>query len=258
MLCAFYYSPTRSIIGYTKTRQYQRMFMMNQNYYRPRIWELDFLRGIAILLMVFFHLMFDLNHFFQVSVIYDSGIIYYIGKFSAVLFILIAGVSCSLSRNNLRRGIQLLILGLMITLVTNLTVPGLNIIFGILHFLGTSIIIYHFAPSLRPGWLYLLGVLTIVIGNTFYQITMPNNFLAPLGLMGNNFYSADYYPLFPWFGLFLMGTASGKLAYSTKRSLFHENPHNHWLEFLGRHSLVIYLVHQPILLLILYPIFKLF
>lgn len=229
---------------------------MHQKNSTTRIWELDFLRGIAILLMIFFHFMFDLKEFFQVAVSYDSGFIYYIGKLAAILFIFIAGVSCSLSRNNLRRGSKIFVLGLMITLVTNLTVPGLNIIFGILHFLGVSIIIYQYAGSLRPCLLYLLGVLTIIIGNTLDQITLPNNFLAPLGLLGDDFYSADYYPLFPWFGLFLFGTASGKLAYTSKKSLFHRSPNNHWLEFLGKHSLVIYLAHQPILLLVLYPILK--
>lgn len=223
-----------------------------------RIWELDFLRGLAILLMVFFHLMFDLNEFFQVPIPYEHGVVYFIGRLAAVLFILLAGISCSLSRNNLRRGMKILAWGLVVTLVTSIAVPGLNIFFGILHFLGTSILLYHLIHELRPSLLFILGVLTIATGYAFEQITMPNHLLAPLGLLGDDFYSADYYPLFPWFGLFLWGTAFGKCLYPSKSSLFPGKPAHHLLSYLGKHSLWIYLLHQPILLLVLYPIFALF
>lgn len=222
-----------------------------------RIWEIDYLRGLAILLMVFFHLMYDLNEFFNLPITYDSGWIYYIGKLAASLFIILAGISCSLSSNNVRRGLKIFALGLLITVVTYLTVPETNIIFGILHFLGVSILLFPLFRFWSPRYLWPLGILIISIGYYLQGINMPNNFLFPLGLLGDNFYSADYYPLFPWFGLFLWGTALGKTAYSSRKSLFPRGPRGEFLLNLGRHSLLIYLLHQPILLSLLYLLFRL-
>ncbi|WP_333870703.1 heparan-alpha-glucosaminide N-acetyltransferase [Desulforamulus putei] len=224
-----------------------------------RIWELDLLRGTAILLMVLFHIIFDLNEFFQVPIPYAEGPVFYIGKAAASLFIFVAGISCSLSRNNVKRGVKLIGLGLLITLVTSLVVPGSNIIFGILHFLGTAVLLYDFFKRLRPGILLILGTAVIWAGSCFQQITMPNSLLAPLGLLGPDFYSVDYYPLVPWLGLFLYGVAVGKMIYKEKKSLFPAFPlRQNLINTLGRHSLSIYLLHQPVILLLLSLIYRSF
>ncbi|HAL65230.1 MAG TPA: hypothetical protein DCP10_06665 [Bacteroidales bacterium] len=221
-----------------------------------RIWEIDFLRGIAILLMVFFHLIYDLNVFFKLPVVYQEGIVYYTGKVAASLFITIAGLSCYLSSNNLKRGLVLIGLGLMITLVTFIAVPGSNIVFGILHFLGVSILAYRFFRNLTAWKLLALGTFIIVAGPYVSGVNMPNNFLVPLGLFENNFSSSDYYPLIPWFGLFLYGMALFKLKYREKKSLFNFDLSNNLIALSGRHALLIYLVHQPVILGILYLFFS--
>lgn len=219
---------------------------------RSRIWELDFLRGIAILAMIAFHILYDLKEFYQVPISYEEGPVYYLGKCAASLFIVVAGISCSLSKSNIKRGTKLFLLGLLITLVTSLMIPGSNIIFGILHFLGASIVLYSIFKYLKPCTLLLLGTAIILAGFYFKKITLPNNLLAPLGLLGSDFYSADYYPLVPWLGLFLYGVAMGKILYTQKQSLFPASPlRQNLFNILGQHSLAIYLLHQPVILLLL-------
>ncbi|SHK40267.1 heparan-alpha-glucosaminide N-acetyltransferase [Desulforamulus aeronauticus] len=222
---------------------------------RVRIWELDFLRGVAILLMVIFHFIYDLNAFYQVPIQYDQGLVYYIGKAAATLFIIIAGISSSLSRSNIKRGIKLLLWGMVITLATAITVPGSNIIFGILHFLGASILLYPLFKRQKPLLLLFEGTVIILAGIALDNITISNNWLAPLGLPAEDFVSVDYYPLMPWFGLFLYGVAWGQILYHDKKSLFYFRPRYSLLSTLGKHSLLIYLIHQPVLLLFFYLIF---
>ncbi|GAB6158744.1 heparan-alpha-glucosaminide N-acetyltransferase [Desulfotomaculum varum] len=231
--------------------------MLKSRSYRSRIWELDMLRGIAIVLMVFFHIIFDLHEFFQFPVAYATGPVYYIGKAAAVLFIGVAGISCTLSQNNTRRGIKLLGVGLVITFITSLIIPGSHIVYGILHFLGSAVLLYNIMHKLHPGLLPVLG--TAIIGTGFYlQHTgiTGNKLLIPLGLPGPDFTSFDYYPLIPWLGVFLYGVAAGKILYKKKASLFPAAPLQHnIINTLGRHSLFIYLVHQPVILSLLFLLF---
>ncbi|RYD05969.1 hypothetical protein N752_06905 [Desulforamulus aquiferis] len=166
----------------------------------PRIWELDFFRGIAIIIMVLFHLLFDLNEFYNVPINYEQGLIYYSGKLAASIFIFISGISCTLSKNNLKRGLILLMIALVITIITAYAVPGSNIFFGILHFLGVSILLYSIIKNINPSFLFILGGIIILGGQYKNQLTMPNNLLAPVGLLGEPFYSMDYYPLIPGLG----------------------------------------------------------
>lgn len=221
-----------------------------------RIRELDILRGIALLCMIFFHLIYDLNYYYHMPVSYDSGFIYYLGKGAATLFIFISGISCTLTRSNFKRGIILFFWALLVTASTSVAVPGSNIFFGILHLLAVSILLFPIFSKINPYLLLLLGTLVIVTGFFMTGITMPNNLLSPIGLLGETFYSADYYPLFPWFGPFLYGIALGKLKYRHQKGLVPFNPgQKNFLDLLGQHSLTIYLLHQPVLLAMLYTIF---
>jgi uncharacterized membrane protein len=69
--------------------------------------------------------------------------------------------------------------------------------------------------------------------------------------MSSNFFSADYYPVFPWIGVFVYGIALSKILYREKKSLFKFNLKDNIISFAGKHSLLIYVVHQPIILLVL-------
>jgi len=214
-----------------------------------RIREVDFLRGIALILMIIFHAVFDLREFYDYPVQYGAGIYFYIGKVSVILFILVSAVSCSFSRHNPGRALKLLAAAFLITVVSHLYDPQYGIKFGILHFLGTGILLYPLVRKLNMYSLLILGTLIILMGQYLGGVTVKHNYLFLFNLTDNSWVSADYYPLAPWLGVFLYGIALGKLLYPQKRSLCGLGPHNDMISFIGRHTLKVYLVHQPLLLL---------
>ena len=79
-----------------------------------------------------------------------------------------------------------------------------------------------------------------------YPLGLTAPYLYPLGLTAPNFESADYFPLFPYLGYFLLGAAFGKTRYKSRETLFPNFPPQRFLCLCGRHSLLIYLIHQPI------------
>lgn len=229
---------------------------MGETYEQKRIWEMDFFRGIALILMIIFHLVFDLKEFAQVSVNYASGFYYYVGKIAGISFIILAAISCYFSKSNMKRGLQILGMGIAITIVSHIYNPSYGIKFGILHFLGISIIIYPIFKDVNKWFLLVLGTLIIILGNYFKLINMPFDYLFIFGLTGDLFVSADYYPLLPWFGVFLYGIFIRQILYSEKKSLFSFHPRNNIISTLGRHTFIIYLVHQPLILLIIWAVLR--
>lgn len=216
-----------------------------------RIWEIDFLRGIAIILMTAFHIIFDLSDIYGLPIDYSRGAIFYIGKTSAILFMLIAGISCSFSKNNVKRGIKIFVIAMIITLITHLYDASLGIKFGILHFFGISMILSPLFIKLNKYWLIFLGTLALAAGSLMSGVIVQSQFLFPIGLISSSFSSADYYPLFPWLGVFLYGIALSKILYREKKSVFRFSLKDRIISFAGKHSLFIYVVHQPIILLVL-------
>lgn len=218
-----------------------------------RVLEIDLARAIALLLMMAFHFVVDLSDFMAVPVDYRAGFWYYIGKIAGTMFIVVAGVSSTFSRNNVRRGLIIMFWGLVITLVTFLVIPDLYIKWGILHFLGASMILYPLWARVPSGWLLVLGLVAIAVGQLFFPAWQGNcQMLFPLGLTTASFRSYDFYPLFPWIGVYLLGVWAGRILYPTKRSFIRVSPGSSWLSFLGQHTLVIYLLHQPVFLTVLF------
>lgn len=201
--------------------------------------------------MIYFHIIFDLKDLYGYPLEYASGVNYYIGKLSVILFMLLSGISCTLSKNNVKRGIRVLAIALLITLATHLYSDALGVKFGVLHFLGLSMILYEAVKKANPYVLLAAGVIIIIAGNLFGKITMSHDIFFIFNLTSNSFYSSDYYPLFPWLGIFLFGIVIGKLFYSSKESLLpfsiKENP----ISKAGRHTLILYVIHQPLILVIL-------
>lgn len=215
-----------------------------------RIWEIDFLRGLAIILMVLFHLIVDLRDFFGYAIEYLTGFWFYVGKLSAIMFISTAGISATLSRNTLKHGLQIFLWGMVLTVITYFYNPLTYIRFGILHLLGFSIVSYHLIAWLRPVRLFVAALMLMIIGCLLVPLPTTSPYLFPLGFVTATFASLDYYPIVPWYGVFLLGVAVGKVVYSMKKSRFHR-PFFTPISRLGQHSLMIYLVHQPILLVML-------
>jgi uncharacterized membrane protein len=223
---------------------------------RNRVWEIDFIRGIAIILMTIFHLIVDLKDFYAYKIEYLSGFWYYEGKLSAILFMLVSGISCTFSKSNIKRGLKVFSFGMLLTLTTYFYDPETYIRFGILHFLGASMILYNFIKNLNNKMLIAISILFILVGNIFSDMLVDSPYLFPIGLINKNFASLDYYPLFPWFGIFAAGILIGKTVYKNRKSIFPFNFKHDFISLLGKHSLPIYLIHQPALLAILFVIHK--
>ena len=215
-----------------------------------RFWEIDTLRGIAIVLMIIFHIAFDLSYFGNYGLDIHSGLWRLLGRTTASIFILLAGISLSLSHSRsaagmekyLTRGLKIFSWGLLITLLTYILFPEEFIIFGILHFIGLSIILAY--PFLRQKrWNLIIGLAIIIVGLSLK---------GPLLLFPTPFRTFDYFPLFPWFGLVLIGIFLGNSLYPNHTRSFSLPEVSTPLSTIGRHSLFIYLLHQPILIALLY------
>jgi len=220
--------------------------------------EIDILRGIAIVMMIIFHFVFDLDYFNILNINVLGGFWLYFARLIAIIFIFLVGVSLSLSfyrkrfgfLNYFKRGSIVFSFGLLITLVTYLFLKEGTIIFGILHLIGISIILGSLFLRFRNLNLVLGGIL---IGLWFYlkNLIVSYPWLVWLGLRFENFYTLDYFPLLPWFGVVLLGIYFGKLLYPEGKRRFNISLENKYLSYLGRHSLLIYLIHQPILVLLI-------
>lgn len=218
---------------------------------KTRIWELDLLRGIALILMIYFHIIYDLKEFYNFPVSYESGANSYIGKISAILFMLISGISSSLSKSNIKRAFKVLGIALIITIITHLYDSDNGIKFGILHFLGVSMLLSPIFNKWSKYILLLLSTFIIILGNALSNIETSVNYLFPIGIINSSFVSSDYYPLLPWFGVFLYGLALGKFLYSQKRSIFNFSFKENVISKIGRKTLPIYLMHQPTIIVTL-------
>lgn len=236
-----------------------------------RFWEIDALRGIAILMMIAYHVLFDLTYFGFTSTDLNALPILLFLYPIGTLFLLLVGISLTLSYNRvkhtlttsqlrgkyLKRGSSIFGLGLLITLVTWIYPHTGFIIFGILHCIGLSILLgYMFVRTRFTA--FLVGVLCIVIG-VFLRVLVIVDFpwFLWLGFIPRSFYTLDYFPLLPWFGVVLLGIFIGNSLYQDNIRKFDLKDHsrfigNRLLCFLGRHSLIIYLVHQLIIVGILY------
>lgn len=229
----------------------------------PRIWEIDFLRGLAIILMVGYHLLFDLGEFrgvkrflgFSTDLASPAWVVAQL--FFAGLFIVLSGISSTLSRNNVRRGLKLLAVSLLVTAATYAFDATSAVYFGILQCLAVSMLLYGAAfekagPVACAAW----GAFVIGLGAALpvlKKLQMVRfDWLMPFGITSPTFSSFDYFPLIPWLGIFLVGAALGKSVYASKRSLLPRLLPQTFVNAAGRRSLLIYIIHQPIIMGVLY------
>ena len=221
---------------------------------QKRIWEIDYFRGIAILLMTIFHLIVDLRDFHNGSIQYLSGFWYYEGKLSAVLFMFLAGISSRLNRRAIKHGIKVLAAALLVSVVTYFFNSDTYVRFGILHFLGVSILLSPILQRLQALGQAALAIVLLVLPTWTDRLTVRSGLLLPIGITPADFSSMDYYPLVPWLGVFILGLLVGRHVYAQPSSRLPQWRGASGIAWMGRHSLIIYLVHQPILLALLYVI----
>jgi len=226
-----------------------------------RYWEIDSLRAVAIIMMVTFHVLFMLNDSGIYSVNVHSGFWWWFARVTAGTFIFVVGISLTISyskspqiRRFLLRGLKVFVLGLGVTLVTWFTLGEKYVLFGILHFIGVAIILGYF--FIRFRFLNLaLGVACIVAGVLLHGLRFSFSGLLWLGFLPKGYSPADYFPLLPWLGIALLGIFFGKLLYPNGNRRFNirefDNPVTRPLCFLGKHSLIIYLIQWPVIMGIL-------
>jgi uncharacterized membrane protein len=223
-------------------------------------------------LMIIFNWSFALTYLRIYTL--NGGFLYWyvFPRFIGGMFIFLAGLSLTLMYNQTKkevhkkfffRGLKIFGYGVLITIVTFLTFPEAFIVFGILHFIGISIILGSF--FLKYNKLNLvLGLLIILFGFYLQSFSFNFSYLLWLGFTPQNFYTFDYWPILPWFGVTLLGIFFGNFLYKNgKRSFKIKDLSNSFvtkfLDLLGRNSLFIYLVHQPLLILLLLVLgFKVF
>lgn len=244
---------------------------------RTRVGFLDEVRGLCILLMVLYHGAYDIIYIFGVEIpAFHWPILRFAQPFVAGIFILISGICCRFSRSNLKRGVVALALGLAMSAVTIFVMPrfgmsGQGIYFGILHLLGTGMILF---ALLRKGLdvlppaagFFLCGLLALVTWRTrqgvvgipgLLELQLPPAlaqipWLIPLGFSGAG---ADHFPLLPWIFVFLAGSYLGiPFALRQMPQGFYRS-RSRFLGFVGRHTIYVYVLHQPVVYGILYGFF---
>ena len=236
---------------------------------------LDAIRAFAVINMVLYHLCYDIFCVFGVwNNFYLSLPVIVWERFICCTFIIVSGVSMNFSSHGYRRGIILNLCGYLVTVVTVLFMPDQAVWFGVLNFLGCAMLITfalrrelrRIPPLVGMGIFLVLFMLCYGIPRghiglfSYPLITLPEalyqyRWLAFLGFAPDGFTSADYFPLLQWIFLYLFGfelwrwiAQKGLNRYFTRRIPV--------LDFIGRHSLIIYMAHQPLLYGICWLVFR--
>lgn len=230
--------------------------MNNERYH-----ELDALRGLAVLGMMIYHFFFDLTFFYGYDIPVYTGAWSALARSTGALFLLIVGICFVISWEKtrrgdrvwkaLRRGVIILSGGMMISAVTFLITPQAFVKFGVLHLIGVSALLQP-VFLLFKKWNVMSGILFVVLGILFAQMKVDSSLLFPLGLKYPGMQSIDYYPIFPWFGVILLGMGLGEWLYQPARHRVLQPlgsfSYPLWLTWCGRYALLLYFLHQPAIL----------
>lgn len=218
---------------------------------KQRIELIDALRGLAVILMVLHHFLFDLVEFLGAPEwLFSNPVFNILHYIFAGVFIVLSGVSSNFSRSNLKRGLQTLAAALLISGVTYLMKTP--IVFGVLHLLAFCMLFYgvthKFWEKLPKAVMPVFCVLgTVISAYCVANIEMESTHLWLFGWTAPDFVSYDYFPLFPWIFIFLFGTWLGSYIKAGKFPDWFYKTKVPVLPAVGRHALIIYLAHQPVL-----------
>lgn len=224
-----------------------------------RFIELDMLRGFAISIMIFFHLLWDLDYY---GIFKLDKEMYGYGSYFPPLFFILVGICLVISSQRkttkqlLVRGFTVFLMGMIITGITTIFIPERPVTFGALHCIGLSIVFS--TVFLRFKVWNILPSSAIMIGGMLigkYNVQNPTFFHLAIGLHRADLWKTtiDYFPLLPWLGVTLFGVALGNVLYKNGKRQFHFPEISHYkpvkaVSWLGKHSLVIYLLHQPVII----------
>ena len=234
-----------------------------------RFIEIDMLRGAAILLMIFGHILWDLDYFGLVPM--NSGIYSVFQKTVPPLFFILVGMSLIVSKKKMEhnpkrdentyykhlveRGLKIFCLGMCLTIGSLIFIPEKIVFFGVLHCIGLSIVLSAIFLKYSK-YVPLFAVSFIFIGWLFTQTYIQSPTLLHL-IIGQHSadlwgHTLDYFPILPWFGLVLLGIVIGDGLYEGRARRFRMPDLSKYkpvkiFQWCGQHSLGLYLVHQPVI-----------
>jgi uncharacterized membrane protein len=207
------------------------------------------------------HAAYDLITFYGIEIgFWNTMTLKSLQTIFALAFIVISGISFNLSRSPIINGLKILGAASVVTIATRIFTPDIPIRFGILHFLGITILltVLLIKPLEKIPPKIALPILAVLFIAAKYRfpISIKSEYLFPLGFVSDNFISSDYYPLIPWIFAFIFG------IYLTKPLLERRIPQ--WMyslkipivNFCGRNTMLIFLIHQPILLGLFWLLFN--
>lgn len=228
-----------------------------------RLEAVDSIRGLALISMIFYHGVWDLVFLFGWEIPWFSRLPGVLWQQSICwTFLLLAGFCWRMGRHPLRRGLITLGAGLLVSLVT--TALGQPVRYGVLTLLGSCTLLMmplHRVCRRISGWAGLTGSLLLFVAAGIpdrVQVSrvlaaLPQNpflsrVLAFLGFPLPGFVSMDYFPLLPWVFLFLCGYfLYGILEKKQVLQKLLSRGRVPAAAFLGKHSLTVYLLHQPVI-----------
>ncbi len=251
--------------------------MKNRSALSNRITELDLFRGIAVILMIFDHLMFDLWGLFP-SVfadyparngfwwkVYETAYEYWFWDVRVLVrgvvvfvFLALTGICCSFSRSNVKRAGKLFIVALLMSAVTfavGYAIGDLDIgiLFGVLHCIAVTLFLVGLLEKLRADKLVYLSVGILMLAAGIYlgrsvpyisYGSIPTLQLLWRTVIGTAECGGDSFPLLLCGGQIMIGVFLGKWLYAKRKPLLFKKYKNNLLTFVGRHSLLVYVVHQ--------------
>ena len=227
--------------------------------------SLDALRGVAIVWMTLYHLVFDLNHFGYVKQDFYTDPVWTLQRSAIVsLFLFCAGVGQAVAlhqgqstRRFWLRWSQIAACAVLVTASSYWMYPKSFIYFGVLHGIAVMLIVVRYTTGLGR-WLWLAGALAVAmhfIAAYAHPYWPSAAFLNDrgfnwLGLISRKPITEDYVPLLPWLGVMWWGVASGQwlLAHRPKALAGRALPSTPALAWLGRWSLPWYMLHQPVMI----------
>ncbi len=244
---------------------------------KERLYLLDSYRGLVILNMIAYHFCYDVFVIFKGNYAWQFLLPVFIWEqFICWSFNLISGFVWSFGKKNcLKRGIIVNLCGLFVTFVTFLAMPSAPIIYGVLTFLGCAMILMlpisklldrlPALPVLICSFLLFLATFPLSRGGlgiyTHVLFPLPESLyryrlLTPLGIPARGFFSSDYFPFIPWIFLYICGYSLSRILLKNEAFLSIAKTRVPFLEAIGRHSLLIYMLHQPLCYLVCMFIFR--
>lgn len=270
---------------------------------KARAWELDALRGLAILAVVWDHIMYDFAFMFYYEWRYMEGAegLLKISEFARTyefgmlrnifwpvfvfIFFFVSGTCTEFSRNNFLRGLKLAVVAVLVSVITwvieeYFAMSGTFILFGVLHCLAVCILAFALIEIItkliagrskhyrfiKAGTYFLIAVALLVVNYTcnvtLYDANASGAVVESTGkftgmfVYTNDWWTADYFPLLPFFGFFMLGASLSPIAYPNKKSLLPklDGKWNKIFTIPGRYSLYIYLALQVLAVALLFVI----